>query len=157
MSSSLSSLVDNFAEGLHNDKCTDCKSYLEYISTKDNQSIYKCLKCSKNHNKEFNKDLIKRFANTYEFCDEDINKFCLMLRKEIYPYECMDSWKRFGEILLPNKIYFYSSLNIEDITDADYKHVKKVRKDFEITNLGKYHDLFVQSDTLLLADLFENF
>ena len=52
---------------------------------------------------------------------------------------------------------FYSHLNMEDITDADYAHIKRVCKDFEIKNLGGYHDLYLQSGTLLLADLFENF
>ena len=75
ISSSLSNLVDNLAEGLHNYKCTDCKSCPEYISTKDKLLIFKCLKCNEDHNKDFNKDLIKRFAKTYEFCDGDINKF----------------------------------------------------------------------------------
>ena len=79
MSRSLSSLVDNLSEGLHNDKYTDCKSYLEYIPTKDELLIFSCLKCNKNHKKHFNKYLIKRFSNAYEFCDGDINKFCLML------------------------------------------------------------------------------
>ena len=46
---------------------------------------------------------------------------------------------------------------MEDITDADYAHAKRVCKDLEIKNLGEYHDLYVQSDTLLLADVFENF
>ena len=46
---------------------------------------------------------------------------------------------------------------MEDITDADYAHAKRVCKDFEKRNVGKYHDLYVQSDTLLLADVFENF
>ena len=46
---------------------------------------------------------------------------------------------------------------MEDITDADYAHAKRVCKDFGITNLREYHDLYVQSDTLLLADVFENF
>ena len=119
MSSSLSSLADNLSEGLHNNKCTDCKSCLEYISTKDELLIFNCLKCSKNHKNYFNKYLTKKFANTYKFCDGDINKFCLMLKKGVYPYKYIDSWKRFNETLLPNKEDFYSNLNMEDITNAD--------------------------------------
>ena len=53
--------------------------------------------------------------------------------------------------------HFYHPLDMEDITDAHYKHAKRVCKDFEIQNLGEYQDLYVQSDTLLLADVFENF
>ena len=52
---------------------------------------------------------------------------------------------------------FYSHLNMEDITDADYMHAKKVCKDFEIKDLGEYHDFCLKNDTLLLADVFENF
>ena len=63
-----------------------------------------------------------------------------------------------NETLLPEKEDFYSHLNMEDITDADYAHAKRVCKDFEIIkNLGEYHDLYVQSDTSLLADVSENF
>ena len=51
----------------------------------------------------------------------------------------------------------YSHLNMQDITDADFAHAKRVCKDFKIKNLGEYHDLYVQSNTLLLADVFENF
>ena len=69
----------------------------------------------------------------------------------------MDSWGRFDETSLPNKEDFYCSLNMEDITDIDYRLAKKVFKEFKISNLGDCHDLYVQSDTLLLADLFENF
>ena len=69
----------------------------------------------------------------------------------------MDSWERFNETELPSKKDFYSKLNLEDITDEDYMHVKKVWKVFNTKNLGEYHDLYVQSDTLLLADVFENF
>ena len=58
---------------------------------------------------------------------------------------------------LPEKEDSYSNLNIEDITDADYAHAKRVCIDFEIKYSGEYHDLYVQSDTLLLADVFENF
>ena len=69
----------------------------------------------------------------------------------------MDDWEKINETLLPEKEEFYSNLNIEDITDADYIHAKKVCKDFEIKNLGEYHDFYLKSDTLLLADVFENF
>ena len=80
-----------------------------------------------------------------------------MLRKEVYPYEYADTWERFSEILLPSKEDFYSNLNMEDISDIDYRHVNNVFKVFKLENLGDYHDLYVQSDTLLLADVFNNF
>ena len=84
MSSSLSSLVDNLSEGLHSDKCTDCKSCLDYMITKDDQQsctqlIFRCFECKKNYEKDFNKELIKRFANIYKFCNGDINKIILLL------------------------------------------------------------------------------
>ena len=69
----------------------------------------------------------------------------------------MDSWGRFDEILLPNKEDFYSSLNMEGVTNVDYRHAKKVFKEFKMNNLGDHHDLYVQSDSLLLADVFGNF
>ena len=81
----------------------------------------------------------------------------MLLRKGIYPYEYIDSWERFDETSLPDKETFYSELNLEDITDKDYEHAHKVWKTFKIKNLGEYHDLYVQSDTLLLADVSENF
>ena len=58
---------------------------------------------------------------------------------------------------MPNKEDFYSNLNMGNITDADYMHANKVFKEFTLKNLGEYHDLYVQSDTSLLADVFENF
>ena len=79
-----------------------------------------------------------------------------MLWKGVYPYEYMDDWEKFNETSLPEKEDFYSHLNIEDITDADYAHAKRVCKDFEIKNLGEYHDLYVQGKKLLSADVFEN-
>ena len=85
ISSSLSNLVDNLSEGLHNDRCIDYKSCLDYMTTKDEQRsctqlIFRCFECRKNYVKDFNKELIKRFANTYEICNGDINKFILLLR-----------------------------------------------------------------------------
>ena len=151
MLSSLSKLVDNLSEGIHNNKCADCESNLDYIKTK---------------NEKFNKELIKRFASTYEFCNnntagssssERINKFVLLLRKGVYPYEYADAWERFSEISLPSKEDFYSNLNMENISDIDYRHANNVFKVFKLENLENYRDLYVQSDMLLLADVFNNF
>ena len=69
----------------------------------------------------------------------------------------MDSWERFDETSLPDKEAFYSSLNMEDITDVDHRHARRVFQNSNNKNLGDYHDLYVQSDSLLLADVFENF
>ena len=69
----------------------------------------------------------------------------------------MDNWERFDETSLPYKESFYSNLNIENVEDIDYRHGNNVFKRFKLKNLGQYHHLFVQSDTLLLADVFENF
>ena len=135
MSRSLSNLADNLSEGLYSDKCADCKSCLDYMSVKDDQLIFRYFKCKKNYNKNFNKDLIKRFENTYEFCDRDINKFILLLRKGVYSYKYVNSWERFDETSLPDKEAFYSSLNMEDITDVDYRHAKRVFKNFNNKNL----------------------
>ena len=115
------------------------------------------LNCEQYYKKKFNKELINRFASTYEFCNKDLNKFILLLRKGVYPYEYMDNWERFNETSLPNKESFYSNLNMENIDDIDYRHGNNIFKIFGLKNLGVYHDLYVQSDTLLLADVFENF
>ena len=105
MSSSLSSLVDDLSERLHSDKCTDCKSCLDYMITKDDQLSFRCFECKKNYKKDFNKELTKRFANIYKFWN--INIFILLLRKGVYPYEYMDSWERSDETSLLNKEAFY--------------------------------------------------
>ena len=95
MSTSLSSLVDNLAAKLHSDNCRDCKCELNYMSFEYNQLIFQCFECKRNYMKDFNKELIKRFANTHEFCNGGINKFILLLRKGVCPYEYMDSWESF--------------------------------------------------------------
>ena len=69
----------------------------------------------------------------------------------------MVSWERFDETSLPEKNVFYSELYLEDITDKDYGHAQKVFEEIKLKNLGNYHDLYLQSDTLLLADVFGNF
>ena len=157
MSSSLSKLVGNLSEVIHNNKCVDCNSCLDYIKIENEKLLLKGFDCNTYYKKKFSKDLIKKFRNTYSFCDNDINKFVLLLRKGVYPYEYVYNWEKFDETPLPNKEDFYSNLNMEDINDIDYRHANNVFKRFELENLKEYHDLYVKSDTLLLADVFENF
>ena len=134
MSTSLSKLVDNLSEGLHNNRCVDCKSCLDYMKNKGEKLIFRCFNCKKNYEKDFN-ELIKRFANTYSFCSKDLNKFILLLRKGVYPSEYMDNWERFDETSLPDQESFYSSLNMENIDDIDYRHGNNVFKKFKLKNL----------------------
>ena len=154
---SLTSLVDKLSE-IYNKKCRDknCKSMCAFIGLKNKKLHYECNKCKKRQLNPIN-GLIKKFSNTYKFCNEDINKFILLLRKGVYPYEYTDGWERFDETSLPHKKTFYSELYLEDITDKHYTYVQKVFKEFKLKNFGDYHDLYVQRDTLLLADVFENF
>ena len=132
------------------------RSECDFIELKNNKLRYKCKECEKIWLKPVN-GLIKKFPSVYQFWDGDINKFVLLLRKGVYPYEYMDSWEGFDETSLPDKEAFHSKLNLEDITDEDYAHGQKIWKEFEIKNLGEYHELHVQSDTLMLADVLENF
>ena len=81
-----------------------------------------------------------------KFSDNDINNFILMLRECVYPYEYMDDLEKFNKTTLPEKEEFYSNLNMEDITDADYMYAKRVCKYFETKKLSKYHDLHLTSD-----------
>ena len=101
--------------------------------------------------------LIEKFPNIYQFCNGGISKFVLFLRKGVYPYEYMNSWKRFDETSLPDKKTFYSELYLAYITDEDYTYAQKVFEEFNLKNLSDYHDLYFESDALLLADVFENF
>ena len=83
-------------------------------------------------------------------------KLDLMVRKGVYPYDYMDSFEKFNH-KLPSKEDFYSILNNEHISDEDYKHAQDVWNTFSIKNMGDYHNLYLKSDILLLADVFENF
>ena len=157
MASSLSNVVHSLAEGFHKIKCKDCDCFLEYESVKDNLIKYKCLSCNKDYSNKLDEKLKKKFKNTFKFSNNDINKFILLLRKGVYSYEYMDDWEKFKETTLPEKEVFCSNLNMEEITCADYMHGKRVCKDFEIKNLCEYHDLYLKSGTLLLANVFENF
>ena len=113
--------------------------------------------CNKNYQHKFDEKLKERFINTYKFSNRENNNFILLLRKGVYPYYYMYDRKKFNGTLLPEKEDFYSQLNRDDITDVDYAHAKRVCKGFETKKLAEYHDLYVQSNTLLLADVFEKY
>ena len=159
MASSLSNLVNNLSEGIHRIKCKFCERcgikykycdcFLEYTNFKDDSIEYKCLCCTKNYQQKFDEKGKEHFLNTYTFSNQDNKKFILLLRKGAYPYEYMDHWEKFNERSLPEKEDFYSHIDMEDITDANYTHAKRVCKE--------YHDLYVQNDTLFLAGVLENF
>ena len=136
MSTSLSSLVDNLSK-IYKKECKGCeerrkiKSVCNFIGLKNNKLNYECKECKKRWLKPVN-GLIKKFPNIHKFCNEDINKFVLLLRKGVYPYEYMDSWERFNETSLPDKTAFYSQLNLEDITDKDNAYAQKVFGEFKL-------------------------
>ena len=92
METSLPNLVDNLTEEIHKIKCKDCDCFLEYESIKDNLIEYKCLSYDKDHSNKIDEELKKRLKNTFNFSNNDINKFILLLRKCVYPYEYMDDW-----------------------------------------------------------------
>ena len=98
----------------------------------------KYLCCNKNYQHKFDEKSRERFFNTCKFPNPNNNNFILLLRKGVYPYGNMDDWEKFNETSLPEKEYFCSHLSMEDITFI------------LILNLGEYHDLYVQLDTLLL-------
>ena len=107
MQSKLSDLVNNLSE-INNKDCKTCmkrkniKSECKSIALKNNRLNYSCKECNGTSTKLINK-LIEKFSSAYQFCDGDLNKFVLLLRKGVYPYEYMDSWERFDETSLPDK------------------------------------------------------
>ena len=74
----------------------------------------------------------------------------LLLRKDFHSYEYTDDWEKFSEASLPEKEDFYSHLNMDGITDADYAYAKRVCKDFEINNFGEYQD-FLSSKQYIIV------
>ena len=89
-----------------------------------------------------------------EFTGEQFN---LMKQKGTYPYDYMDSFQKFNDTQLPIKKDFFSILYNQHITHEQYDHAQTVWNTFNLKTMGDYHDLYLKSDTLLLADIFENF
>ena len=102
-------------------------------------------------------NLAKREHKFWGFEEYSDKQRELLIRKGIYPYEYMNSWDRFNKTNLPNKEAFYSNRNMSRVSDKKYEHACKVWNEFKIRNMGKYHDLYLKTDTILLANVFESF
>ena len=148
MPTSLSKLID-ITSGIFNS--IECKSSIEkikinseccFVGLKNNRLIYRYKECKEEWRRPI-EGLIENFPGIYQFCNGKLNKFVILLRKDVNPYEFMVSWEKFDETTLTPKEAFYSNLDSEDISDEDYAHAQKIWDVFEIYNLGKYHDLHV--------------
>ena len=124
---------------MHHNTCE-----FEFTGFKNNRLNYKCKECKKE--KKITKPInesIKNFVIIHKFSNGDLDKFFLLLRKGVYPYESIRSLEKFDEPSIPPKEAYYSELNEEGISDADYAHVQKVWEVFKIEDMGEYHDLYV--------------
>ena len=152
------------------------KNTEDYISFSIKVEVNKCI--DKNGN-ERTKELELRFIDSTKFMSSSLDSLVknlaregheswgfesyndcqrkLLVRKGIDPYEYMDSWDRFKETSLPSIERFYSSLNISGISDSDHEHACSVWREFRIRNIGEYHDLYLGTDVVLLANVFESF
>ena len=132
-----------------------------------------------NNGEEHPKEIDLRFINSIKFMSSSLNLLVnnltrggnnffgfdeydeyqceLLIRKGIYPYEYMDSWDKFEETKLPPKDSFYSTLSMSGVSETDYEHSPKVWREFGINNMGEYHDLYLKTDVILLANVFKDF
>ena len=153
MPSSLDSLSKNLV-GTNSIMCGSCLSEAELTHIDHNYYAHgKCKKCQGTSRRKLEIDPI--FQNLrFGLTDE---QFRLLLRKGVYPYEYMDDWSKFGENQLPPIESFYSKLNLSGISECDYDHAQRVWSEFDMKSLGEYHDLYLKTDVLLLANVFETF
>ena len=153
MASSFSNLVNDLSKVIHRIKCKFghddkkfetrwikykyCDCFLEYTNFKDELIDYKCLWCNKNYQRKFDEKIKEQFFNACKFSNNYNGKLILFLRKGVHLYEHIDDWEKFNKTSLPEKEDFYSNLNMEGITGADYAQAKRICKDSEIEHLGK--------------------
>ena len=93
----------------------------------------------------------------FGFEEYNNNQYKLLIRKGIYPYEYMTDWDKIKETKLPPRESFHSKLNMTGVKEKDYEHALRIWKEFGLKNLGEYHDLYVKTDVILLANVFEEF
>ena len=102
-------------------------------------------------------NLVSGGKKLFGFEDYSELQYDLLTRKGVYPYEYVNSWDRFNEIQLPPIDAFYSNLNTSSISEDNYQHAQRVWKEFGIRDLGDYHDLYLRTDVVLLANVYEAF
>ena len=102
-----------------------------FVGLKNNRLIYKCKECKEEWKRPLNK-LIESFPSIYQFCNRNLKKVVMLLKKGGFPYEYMDSSEKLDETALPPKKKFYSNLNLENISDEDYTHAQKICDVYEI-------------------------
>lgn len=133
----------------------EMKDSLNFLSS-SLDSLVKDLKEKSNGNlKEVFQTTYRYFKEHWSHIPED--SFEMLTRKLVYPYEYMDGWNRMNQTYLPSKEEYFSSLSGKHITDAEFNFAQKVWSTFKLQNLGQLHDLYMQSDVALLADIFESF
>ena len=138
-------IVDEFTD--KDDKLVQVKQDLRFIDS------FKFMNSSLNSLvNNLNK---KQFKNTEKY--SDTTGIDLLTRKGVYPYDYMNSLEKFSDEKLPPKESFYSRLNDEGITDEDYEHAQTVWNKFNLKTMKDYHNLYLKTDVLLLADVFESF
>ena len=125
-------------------------------------SLDKLVSNLKEKGKKENKTLQETFPNTYAYLKNSWghvgeDAFPMLTRKGVYPYEYINSMEKFEEKQLPEIQHFYSSLTGENISDEDYKFAQELWKKFDLKNIGGLHDLYMETDVVLLADVFETF
>ena len=103
------------------------------------------------------KNLVSSGKKLFGFEDYSDLQYDLLTRKGVYPYEYINSWDRFNKTQLPPMNAFYSNLNMSSISEEGYQHAQKVWEEFGIRDLGDYHDLYLKTDVVLLANVFEAF
>ena len=150
LGASLDKLVSNML-GVNPQKCSKCDGKLEVEKfTSSLELICICNDCNETSTQIIDKT---KLIHTTDYSPD---KAYLLARKGVYPYDYMDSWERFDETL-PAKEEFFSQLYEEGISEKDYTHAKHIWSAFNCKNMGEYHDLYLCTDVLLLADVFENF
>ena len=100
-------------------------SECRFVGLKNNRLIYRCRDCKEEWKRPI-EGLMEKFPRVYQFFNGNLQKFFLLLRRGVYPYECMDSWEKIDETSLPPEEDFYSELNFEGNSDEDYAHAQNV-------------------------------